>query len=320
MTVRRLEISGVLPATVLPFRPDYSIDDDAFRGLVRWLVGVPGVTGIVVNGVAGEESALSAEEQARVVAMAVEAAAGRVPVISGLSAETAREAAQMAAAARDAGAVAVLVQAPALFARGAALAPDVPLNYFRELAKAEVPIVLFQHQVSTGRAYPLPVLLRLLEIESIVGIKETIWDVERYEQEVRAIRAQRPDVTVFCANDTILLASHTVAPADGMLVGFASLVPEQIVGLWQALGRNDLATARAINDRLAPLTQTIYAAPPMNYYPRMKVALNLMGRLPNTIVRPPLLPSGAAEVDAIRGVLRASGLLAEANSGGVAAV
>jgi 4-hydroxy-tetrahydrodipicolinate synthase len=58
---RGLQLGGVLPATILPFREDYSIDEAAFRGLVRWLGSVPGVAGIVVNGVAGEESALSAE-------------------------------------------------------------------------------------------------------------------------------------------------------------------------------------------------------------------------------------------------------------------
>jgi 4-hydroxy-tetrahydrodipicolinate synthase len=319
MTKRRLELGGVLPATVLPFREDYSIDEAAFRGLIRWLVGVPGVTGIVVNGVAGESSALEAEEQARVVSLAVAEVAGRVPVISGISAETARQAAKLATAAREAGAVAVLVQAPATFARGIALAAEVPLGYFRELAQAGVPMVLFQHQAGSGRAYPLPLLLRLLEIEQIVAVKETIWEAERYEQEVRAIRAQRPDVTVFCANDTILLASQAVAPADGLLVGFASLVPELIVGLWRALERNDLAAARGINDRLAALTEATYAAPPINYYPRMKAALRLLGRLPNAVVRPPLVPSGSAEVEVIRRALSAGQLLPEALGGEAAA-
>ena len=111
--------------------------------------------------------------------------------------------------------------------------------------------------------------------------------------------------------DTILLASQGVAPADGMLVGFASLVPEQIVELWEALERNDLATARAVNDRLAPITRTIYAAPPINYYPRLKAALRLLGRLPTAAVRPPLVPSSPAEVDTIRAALEASRLLPE---------
>jgi 4-hydroxy-tetrahydrodipicolinate synthase len=313
--MRRLSLRGVLPAAVLPFRPDFSIDEAAFRGLVGWLAGVPGVTGIVVNGVAGEESALAPEEQARVVALAVDEVGGRLPVISGIAAETGSEAAKLAQAACAAGAVAVLVQAPALFSRGIALAPEVPLSYFRELAQTEVPLILFQHQYSSGRAYPLPLLLRLLELEQVVGIKETIWEVERYEQEVRAIRAERPEITVFCANDTILLASQAVAPADALLVGFASLVPELIVELWQALDRNDLDAARAVNDRLAPLTQTIYAAPPLRYYPRMKAALNLLGRLPRAVVRPPLAASSPAEVEQIKAALSSSRLVAEPVSG-----
>src|SRR3954447_8920319 len=122
-----LNLSGVLPATVLPFRDDHAIDEQAFQALVRWLVSVPGVTGIVVNGVAGEESALTPEEQARVVSLAVAEVAGKVPIISGVAAETAREAATLAVNAQRAGAVAALIQAPAVFARGIALAPEIPL-------------------------------------------------------------------------------------------------------------------------------------------------------------------------------------------------
>jgi 4-hydroxy-tetrahydrodipicolinate synthase len=299
-------LAGVLPATITPFRDDYSIDQQALDCLVRSLLDVNGVTGIVVNGVAGEVGALSAEEQAEVVAVAASACGGRVPVVAGLTAETAQGAAKLTELAAAKGASGVLVQAPAVFGRGIAQAPEIAVAYFREVAAVGVPIIVFQHQIQTGRAYPAPLLLKLLEIANVVAVKETVWDAEQYEREVRAIRRHRPETRILCANDTILLPCLSFGIHDGLLVGFASMIPKLIVKLYDAISRGDLKAAQRTNDRLAPLTALVYASPPINYYSRMKAAMKIMGGLPNAIVRPPLHPSPGSEVDAIRGALKAA--------------
>ena len=305
----RAQLTGVLPATVTPFRDDGAVDEAAIGRLVESLLKVAGITGIVVNGVAGEVSALTLEEQALVVRGAAAVAGTAVPVIAGISEETPRDAVRSVEAARRAGAAGVLVQAPALFARGIGLAPEAAVGYFREIAAVGVPIIVFQHQLPAGRAYPIPLLLRLLEIDGVVAVKETVWDAERYEADVRAIRAHRPEIRVLCANDTILLPCLALGLHDGMLVGFATLVPELLVELYEAVERGDLKAARAANDRLAPLTEAIYAPPPLNYYARMKAALVLLGQLPNAVVRPPVLPSPEAEVARIRTALQNARLL-----------
>ncbi len=302
-------LTGVLPATITPFREDFAVDGKALDALVRSLLAVRGVTGIVVNGVAGEVGSLGAEEQGEVVAIAATAVGGRVPVVAGLTAETARGAARLTELAAKKGASGVLVQAPGVFARGVAQAPEIALAYFREVAAVGVPIIVFQHQIQTARAYPLPLLLRILELEHVVAVKETVWDAERYEREVRAIRKHRPATRILCANDTILLPCLAFGAHDGVLVGFACMVPELIVELYEAVERGDLKAAQATNNRLAPITELVYAAPPINYYARMKAAMALMGRLPNAVVRPPLQPSPEAEVERIRAALRQEKLI-----------
>jgi 4-hydroxy-tetrahydrodipicolinate synthase len=302
-------LTGVLPATITPFRDDFSFDREAFDDLIRGLLKVRGVTGIVVNGVAGEVGSLGAHEQAAVVEAATQTVGGRVPVIAGLTAETAQGGAELTEIAAKKGASGVLVQAPAVFGRGVAQAPEIALAYFREIAAVGVPIILFQHQIQTGRAYPYPLLLKLLEIPNIVAVKETVWDAEQYEREVRAIRRHRPQTRILCANDTILLPCLSLGHHDGLLVGFASMVPTLIVELYEAIMRGDLKSAQATNDRLAPLTQLIYAAPPINYYSRMKAAMHLMGCLPNAIVRPPLRQSSESEIEEIRDALRTAKVL-----------
>lgn len=302
-------LAGVLPATVTPFRTDYSFDEQAFDCLARSLLEVDGVSGIVVNGVAGEVGALSMEEQGAVVAIAAAACGQRVPVVAGLTAETAAGAAKLTALAAAQGASGVLVQAPAVFGRGIAQAPEIALAYFREVAAVGVPIIVFQHQIQTGRAYPPPLLLKLLEIDNVVAVKQTIWDAEHYEREARAIRRQRPETRILCANDTLLLPCLSFGLHDGVLVGFASMVPKLIVALHDAVSRGDLKSAQRTNDRLAPLTAAVYATPPINYYARMKAAMHLMGSLPNATVRPPLQPSPQDEVAALRAVLTTAELV-----------
>ena len=78
--------------------------------------------------------------------------------------------------------------------------------------------------------------------------------------------------------------------------------------LYDEIARGDLKAAQATNERMAPLTQLVYAAPPINYYSRMKAAMNIMGSLPNAVVRPPLHPVSEREVEEIRGALRAEKL------------
>jgi 4-hydroxy-tetrahydrodipicolinate synthase len=299
---------GVIPALVLPFRPDETIDEDAFRSLADRLSRFEGVTALAVNGVAGEADTLSAEEQLLVVSLAVEATKGRVAIVAGISGESPRMAREKIDAAMDAGAVAVLIQAPSSFARGIEQSPDTAVSYFRELARSRAPMIVFQHQVATRRAYPIQTLLRLLEIEECVAVKETIWDVERYEAEVRAIRRSAPTKLVFCANDTLLLPSLAICPADGVLVGLASIVPELVVQLFESVGRGDLAAARALADRMWPIVSAAYAPPALSYYPRLKAAMWLAGMLPNAVVRAPLASVSNDELATLRNAVSAARL------------
>ncbi len=91
-----LSFSGVMPANLLPFKSDYSIDETDYRRHLRWLADVPGVTGIVVNGHAAEVSSLSREERRRALAIAAEAVGQRLPMIAGIYTDSTFEAVELA--------------------------------------------------------------------------------------------------------------------------------------------------------------------------------------------------------------------------------
>ena len=79
-----LMFSGIMPANILPFRADLSIDEPAYRKHLRWLADTPGVTGIVANGHAAEVASLSRDERRRALAIALDEIAGACPIIAGV--------------------------------------------------------------------------------------------------------------------------------------------------------------------------------------------------------------------------------------------
>jgi 4-hydroxy-tetrahydrodipicolinate synthase len=303
-----LNLRGLVPAVVTPFNSKLQVDEAALAGLIAHALRPPEAVAILVNGIAGEVDSLQLQERSRNIEVA-RFAAGERHVVAGIEAHTAVDARVQAESAAKAGADAVLLQAPAAFARGIAEAPDVAIAYVREVASGGVPIILFQHQFTSQRSYPLALLLRLMEIDGVAGVKETIWDVARYERTVTAIRHERPDAQVMLANDTLLLPCLVSAIPDGMMLGFASLAGQQIAGLWRAVFSGNLVEAMRIHREIAPLRDALYCPPALSYYPRLKAGLHLLGLLPTMEVRSPLVRCSAAELATMRDALTQSGLL-----------
>jgi 4-hydroxy-tetrahydrodipicolinate synthase len=99
--------------------------------------------------------------------------------------------------------------------------------------------------------------------------------------------------------------------AGGLLSGAGSVVADLQVALFEAIQRNDLATARAINDRLYPMQQAFYAPPFLDMHNRMKECLVMLGRLDRAIVRPPLMKLPEHELARLRQALDDAGLTTE---------
>src|SRR5215468_11977120 len=120
-----LRFSGTMPANILPFTADLSVDEPAYRAHLRWLADTRGVTGIVANGHAAEVSSLTREERTRTLAIALDELAGACPVIAGVYSDGTAEAVELARDAKRAGAAGVLVFPPTVFMWGAQLKPDM---------------------------------------------------------------------------------------------------------------------------------------------------------------------------------------------------
>jgi 4-hydroxy-tetrahydrodipicolinate synthase len=304
---RQLTLQGTIPACILPFDEDYVIDVPEYRRHLRDLASTWGVTGIVCNGHAGEVAALSREEWRLSVATAVAEAAGGVHVISGVYAETHRDAADLARTAVSEGADAVLVFPPNLLMFDGSR--EAGFRRFAEIAAAtDVPLVVFAYPAWTGMNYDEETLTRICAIPSVVAIKDWTLDIAVYERNLRVARAQAHHVAMLTSFSTHLLPTLALG-ADGILSGHGSVVAELQAQLFELCQRAELDAARAVYDRLRILADAVYCSPLADMYTRMKEQLVMLNRLRVPVVRPPLAPLGGAERAALRTALVAAGLL-----------
>ena len=299
---------GVIPAVLLPFHDDLSIDETSFRAHLRDVAGVNGLSAITVNAHSTEVASCTRDEQRRVMEIAGEEVGSTLPIIHGVWADGSLEAARIARQAQSGGASALLVFPPAPFALGQS--PEMALAHFKTISDAsDLPIIVFQYPLATGQGYPAATLERLFdEVPTIRAIKDWTPLVPQHESQIRALQNRKRPIHVLSTNSAWLLSS-LVLGCHGLLSGSGSVIADLQARLFRAVQANDLAEARRINDLIYPIARVFYADPFVDMHNRMKEALVLLGKLPRAVVRPPLVKIGAQEIARIRSALEEAGLL-----------
>jgi 4-hydroxy-tetrahydrodipicolinate synthase len=213
--------------------------------------------------------------------------------------------------AREAGASAVMLCAPPLFAWHADRHPDFGIAQIRAVAEAfpDLPIVLFQYSPNNPFYYRPEVLARICrEIPQVQAIKmATNVDVGQYEEEVRAVRAVPRKVFLLPANGRTLYYAFQLLP-DGALSGSANFCPAHDVEMFEAVRRGDLKRAKELHDEIFPIFRLVYRDPYVFLHIRYKYCAWLLGKISSPALRSPLVPLPADDVDALREGLRAAGL------------
>ncbi len=301
---------GVIPALLLPFTDDLAIDEKCFRAHLRQVASTDGLSAVTVNAHSTEVASCTFEEQRRVMEIAGEEVGDKLPIVHGVWADGSLEAARVARAAMAGGASALLVFPPAPFTLGQNA--DMAIAHFRRIAEAsDLPIIAFQYPLATGQGYPPDTLLRLIEaVPSIRAIKDWTNNVQLHEWQVRTLQGLPRPVSVLTTHSSWLLSS-LVLGCKGLLSGSGSVIADLQTQLFRAVAANDLAAAKAMNDRIYPLARAFYADPFVDMHNRMKEAMVLLGRLPRAVVRPPLVKLGAAEIERIRVALLDAGVFDE---------
>jgi 4-hydroxy-tetrahydrodipicolinate synthase len=309
--------AGVIPAVLLPFHEDLSMDEGGFRKHLRDVGATDGLSAVTVNAHSTEVASCSFDEQRRVMEIAGDEIGDRLPIVHGVWADGSLEAARIARAAQDGGASALLVFPPAPFTLGQS--SRMALAHFKRIAdSSDLPIIVFQYPLATGQGYPLDTLLRLAEeVPSIGAIKDWSGNVQLHERQIRVLQSLPRPVNVLSTHSAWLLSS-LVLGCNGLLSGSGSVIPDLQASLFRAVQENDLIAARRINDAIHPLAEVFYSEPWSDMHNRMKEALVLLGRLPRAVVRPPLVKLGTGEIERVRRALVDAGLLMAAQERQVA--
>jgi 4-hydroxy-tetrahydrodipicolinate synthase len=299
---------GVIPAVLLPFNDDLSIDEKSFRSHLRDIAATKGLSAITINAHSTEVASCSFEEQRRVLAIAQDEIGEKLPIVNGVWADGSIEAARIARMAAEGGASALLVFPPAPFTLGQS--PEMAVAHFKRIADAtDMPIIAFQYPLATGQGYPRDTLLKIVEqVPTLRAIKDWAGNVPQHEMHVRLLQSLPRPVNVLTTHSAWLFSS-LVLGCNGVLSGSGSVIADLQAQLFRAVQDNDLAEAKRLNDRIYPTARVFYAEPWADMHNRMKEALVLLGRLPRAVVRPPLVKLAPAEIERIRTALVEAGLI-----------
>ncbi|MGI5217998.1 dihydrodipicolinate synthase family protein [Nocardia sp. CA-290969] len=299
--------SGYWPAAPTPFTRSGDLDTDALAELMQ-LYARMGVDGVLVNGSTGEWFSQTGDERRTVAEVAVDAVAGRFPVVVGVSAYTARESADLAKHAAAAGADGVLATPPPYVHTSA----EETVQFFHTVSTATaLPFMVYNwpRGVSLDMGTIPGLFARLAGLGNVVAIKDSTGDWLSMLDTVEAVSDR---VRVFGSflhrrGLATLLELGGDGNIDGGGVGAPFAVP-----FYRAVAARDADTARTWADKYRALSgrlinpdySGVYASP----IPQLKAVMNLLGQ-PGGAVREPLLPvTDAPTLDALRAVIAESGI------------
>jgi 4-hydroxy-tetrahydrodipicolinate synthase len=280
---------GVIPAVLMPFKSDLSIDPHAYQAHVSDLAGVAGVTALTINGHAAEVHALSFDEQQRAVDLTMDTVGDSTPIICGVYTESTEMAQKLARMAKAGGASCLLAFPPNVLMFRGEDRPELFIDYYKALADAtDLPIVLFQFPKWTGLQQGFDTLVKICEtVPSIVAIKDLCSDPALHEKQIRTLHSLPRPVSVLTTHSSWLMGSLPMG-VRGIISGAGSVIADLQVELFDAYQHSDMARAAVAGERIYAAVQAFYATPYIDWQARMKEALVMLGRLPAAHVRPPL--------------------------------
>ncbi len=241
---------GSMVALVTPMLPDGSLDFDAYRKLIDWHVE-QGTDGLVVVGTSGESPTVSVEEHAELIRVAVEHAAGRLPVIAGIGGNSTSEAIELSQHAKAVGAQAGLSVVPYYNKP----TQEGLYQHFKAIAEAvDLPAVLYNVPGRTVADMSNDTILRLAQVPGIIGVKDATGDIGRGAMLVRDVPA---GFQVFSGDDPTAAALMLLG-GQGNISVTANVAPRLMHDLCMAAIQGDGVLARQLNARLATLNKVLF--------------------------------------------------------------
>jgi len=293
---------GCGTAMVTPFRKDGSLDEVALRKLVRRQIE-EGIDFLVPCGTTGESPTLTREEHLRVVAITVEESAHKVPVLAGAGGNNTHEVIELARACQNLGADGLLSVTP--YYNKAT--QEGLFQHYKAIAQAtRLPIILYSVQGRTGVNIEAATVVRLAEIERIIGIKEASGNISQIAEIIHRV----PEKFLVLSGDDAMTLPVISLGGRGVISVVSNQIPGAIADMARLANKNDFEGARKLQRRWLPLMQVNFVE--ANPIP-VKWAMGVMGLL-DPVYRLPMVEPSAASKQKIEQVLESAGLMAAAGA------
>ena len=290
-------IFGSIVALVTPLFEDGSVDYGTLRKLIDWHIA-EGTNCIGVVGTTGESPTVSVEEHCEIIRVAVEQAAGRVPVMAGAGANSTREAIALSVFAKKVGADCTLQVVPYYNKP----TQEGIYQHFKAIVEAvDIPVVLYNVPGRTVADMLPETALRLAQLPGIIGIKEATGNLERAAWLIK----QAPKGFSIFSGDDPTAVHMMMMGGHGNISVTANVAPHDMAELCKAAMAQDAKRAIELNMKLLPLHKQLFVEP--NPIP-VKWALAHMGKAGGTM-RLPLTTLSAASQELVKAALHESGVL-----------
>lgn len=237
-------------ALITPMRPDGSLDFDAYRKLIDWHIE-QGTDALVVVGTTGESPTVDMDEHADLIRVAVEHAAGRVPIIAGVGGNSTDEAIHLTQHAKAVGADAGLSVVPYYNKP----TQEGMYQHFKKVAESvDLPCILYNVPGRTSADMANDTVLRLAQVPGVIGIKDATADLGR----AGWLLHYKPEGFQVFSGDDPTAAALILLGAQGNISVTANVAPRLMHDLCHAALQGDLPTVRQLNGRLARLNKALF--------------------------------------------------------------
>lgn len=281
----KINFKGIYAANIVPLWSDKSVDTENLIKHVKEISNVEGIRGLLVNGHAGENFTLSADEQIQVLKIIKENIKKESLIISGVNFEDPQKAADIAKEMLDSGANAILIFPPYSWSQG--INTQMIYEHHKIISDAvNGPIFIYQSSINSGYlSYTKEILSELTKLKNIIGIKEGSWNTESYIENFKFLKNINQNFLIMASGDEHIYPCFKYA-SDGSQVSLAAIVPEKIVELITNIENKNFDLAQELDKKLLILAQNIYGKyPPSFATARIKYCLKVLKKIPRDIMR-----------------------------------
>lgn len=273
-------VKGCLIPLVTPFDERGNLDEPALRNLVNYLIEEQAADAIIPCGTTGESPTLSHAEHMMVIEVVREETAGRMPVIAGTGSNSTAEAIEMTMAAEKLGVDGSLQVSP-YYNRPS---QQGIYEHYKAIAEStSLPLIIYNIPFRTGRNIEVDTILRLSEIENIVGIKEASGDILQVCEIIEGIRKAGSEFYVYSGEDPVTFLVLCLG-GQGCIAAVGHVLGVEFSRMCRLVWEGKVEEAREIHFRVLPMVRALFCEPNPT---AIKQALNWMG-VPVGGVRLPL--------------------------------